>query len=103
MKPIEEGCLAVTYGCSIPKNNGKSITVGKFIGQRIVIREGIIILTQADDWEVNRLICKINADTGKPLPPSYSCSERRLLRIDGGDFEEEAEQEEVLIIAKAKG
>lgn len=32
MKPIETGCLAVVIGAHVPSNNGKVVTVGKYIG-----------------------------------------------------------------------
>ncbi len=32
MKPIEPGCLAVTINCAVPENNGRVVTVIRFIG-----------------------------------------------------------------------
>lgn len=96
MKPIKEGCLAVTINCSIPENNGIGVTVGKFLGAAS--------FDFGDDaWEVDKIIKKCNYYTDKPLDSDYIISGRYLLRIDGGDFEEEAEQEEVLIDEISEG
>ena len=89
MRPIEKGCLAISYGCLIPENNGKVVTVGKFLG--IVLDFGI-----QDRWEVDKAFKSQTAIGNVACEDVYHLPEKSLMRIDGGEYEEGEEQQEEL-------
>ena len=70
MKPIETGCLAVVIGSVVAENNGKVVTVGRYLGD-------VEDFKQKSHWEIS---CKVMIDKGfyvKHAPQNL------LLRIDG--------------------
>lgn len=84
LKPIEEGCMAVIIN-SWAGNNGICVTVGKYLGY-------VKGKMYTDQWEIDRSLQTVSA-SGSPSG-SYRCaSERCLMRIDGGEFEEKKEQQ----------
>lgn len=90
LKPIEEGCLAVTHNCKLLKNNGICVVVGKFVGEI----EG---WHGNNQWETDALFEGVNDG----LLDNHM-QETRLLRIDVGEFEEE-ETEELALVLIAEG
>lgn len=87
MLPIETGCLAIVIN-SEAGNNGVCLTVGKYIGFNRPDKD-------RDIWEVDKKLNKLNIKTGKMSKSRNTCSESKLLRIDGGEFEEEKELAEI--------
>lgn len=84
LMPIEPGCLALTYGCIHPDNNGKTVKVGQFIG-RIDGWYG------SDWWEIDKPM----VDAYGRHPDIYASHEYNLLRIGGHIPEPTTQEEEV--------
>jgi hypothetical protein len=70
MKQIETGCLAVVIGARIHVNNGKVVTVGRYIGSV----PGCLLQNR---WEVSEYILNNYGELSKHI------SQELLLRIDG--------------------
>jgi len=86
MKPIEEGCLAMIIGH--PNQNGAVVTVGKFIDRHPNI-------SHVNLWEVDADI-QYHYDF---ITTCFNiCPESSLMRIDGEEFEEEEQVEELVLI-----
>lgn len=87
LKPIEEGCLAITINCVHLENNSKFCTPIEDMG---------IVLTTCGQrlhlWKVDRLFKTYDPATKTPYIPLS-----RLLRIDDPDLKEESEEELVYI------
>lgn len=82
MLPIEPGCLAIVIN-SYAGNNGITVTVGKFIGEHPDYYGH-------DRWEVDRPLKAVYEVGEQPFKDNcFHARECQLLRIDGGDFEEE--------------
>jgi len=79
LKPIEPGCLALTYGCFVPENNGKVVTVIRFVGRHPTDR---LYLTE-DLWETDGLFVAIGTNTKKVKYIDGYINESKLMRIDG--------------------
>ena len=88
MKEIETGCLAVTYNCTVPENNGLSVTVGKYIGFLPNRLHG-------DLWSVDVDIVTISIFSGEIIGKEGIISGSKLLRIDGESFTEDKELTEI--------
>ena len=73
---IETGCLALVVGCFCKENNGKVVTVGKYIGSH-----PNSMLPQ--NWEVDVSIEMVNYITFQKMPSVFFIDESNLLRIDG--------------------
>jgi len=76
LKPIEAGCMAVTYNCIIKSNNWKFVRVGKCLGEV----DGFVGLVR---WEVDQIM-----KTTKGLTCNH-LMESRLIRIDDPDLKKE--------------
>jgi len=87
MKPIEEGCLALVIK-STAGNEGKSVTVGKFLGY-------VPWYLDSDRWEVDRPMNCVYRGKIKDIK-CYHLSENQLMRIDGEEFEKEHDLEHAL-------
>lgn len=86
MKPIEPGCLAITVNCKIPKNNGKTVRVGKWLGRIRGFRPG-------PQWETDAMIL---TTFGRKVSHIH---ERNLMLIDGYDpAQDEVDSEELTLI-----
>lgn len=70
---IEEGCLAIVIN-SCSGNDGKTVTVGKYIGN-------VPGYVGNRRWEVDRPMPAIFGEI------IYHMQEKQLLRIDGGSFD----------------
>lgn len=70
---IEEGCLAIVKN-SRAGNDGKCVTVGKFIGE-------VAEYVGLKRWEVDRAMKDTWGDC------IYHVQEHQLMRIDGGGFD----------------
>lgn len=87
MKPIEPGCLAITYNCKLPENNGRVVKVIRYVGHA-ADNEGNK-MRHVDLWLTDTTF----RTTGYTMSPCVSAS--RLIRIDGYDpTEEETKQEQ---------
>lgn len=88
LKPIEEGCLAVIYNDECG-NNGTVVTCIKYVGEREDDWD-------IDLWEVDTMLKYYYFDEqgnrGERSPDDCYASEKTLMRIDGGEFEEESEE-----------
>jgi len=84
LKPIEEGCMAISIHCEIKSNNGKFIIVGKCLGEITGFTGGVM-------WEVDRPMKTTKGSHYLHLPELY------LMRIDDPDLKEEKEEELVYI------
>lgn len=84
MKQIETGCLAIVIGARIQVNNGKVVTVGRYIGS--LPGYGI-----QNHWEVSEYILNSHGERGKHI------SQELLLRIDG-DVELDEEVAELELV-----
>lgn len=73
MKQIETGCLAVVIGAHVPSNNGKVVTVGKYLGDA----KEFIEPYNKDHWEINVVLTTAAGWTTRQVPQFM------LLRIDG--------------------
>ena len=80
MKPIEPGCMAWTYNCVVPENNGKIVKVISFIGEV----EGF---AGNDRWMTDGKFISIYGVIHGFL------NESKLLRIDG--YEDDKSIEEI--------
>lgn len=89
MLPIEEGCLAIVINSIDTGDDGKVVTVGKYLGGACPS------MLQQDLWEVDLPMKVINYFTREVDREEYYQSESRLMRIDGEEFEEEEELMEV--------
>lgn len=81
MKPIEPGCMAWTYNCWNPANNGKVVKCIKFIGK-------VDGWEYKDRWEIDTKMYSVLTNE-----EHYHTSERTLLRIDG--YEDDKRIEEI--------
>jgi len=93
LKPIEEGCLAISVNCSYLPSNGKFVRV---------IRKIPRPPNKVDDrgeiyWEVDREFVYISDIDGRPKNKYNFLPDMCLLRIDDPDLEEESEEELVYI------
>jgi len=105
---IEEGCIARVVN-SKAGNNGKYVTVGKFIGNAPLMEDcGAYIVYSPpsnkfgrDMWEVDQPMKHQGVCEGHlvNLPGDYTLPEFMLQRIDDGNLtEEELEAEEELVL-----
>lgn len=85
LMPIEPGCLCVITTGS---NAGKTVTAVRSIGEKPFRVRGDDI-ERARGWEMDRYLEAWNGELTKVV------QERRLMRIDGGDFSRETEQAKV--------
>jgi len=83
LKPIEEGCLALTINCHHEENNGKIVTVLECLG----LRRGLGVIWRIDYFGPGTLFGFL----------SNRIPESRLMRIDDPDLKEEKEEELVYI------
>lgn len=84
LKPIKEGCLALTFNCDVASNNGKVVRVGGFLTD-FSLRWGERM------WDTDT---KTVSTVGVI---STWMHEINLLRIDDPDLKEEKEEELVYI------
>ena len=84
--PIEEGCLALIFGCRVAENNGKTVTVGKRLG----MVDGYPRCS-GPAWEIDTVVVTTRGRT------CMFIGEQRLMRIDGFKEPVESKQEEVLM------
>jgi hypothetical protein len=98
MLPIEEGCLAVIINSKVG-NNGKEVIVGKYIGiLKGYFDKGFYLNPPKKDyWNIDRLINCVTS-RGQRLSDTSHISESRLFRIDGGEFKEEEQAEELVLV-----
>lgn len=73
MKQIETGCLAVVIGAHVPSNNGKVVTVGRYIGDVDWFDDAY----DKDHWEINIALTTTKGVKIRQIPQCL------LLRIDG--------------------
>lgn len=85
MLPIIPGCLATVINSHDTGDNGKTVTVGKYLGK---VSETML---QDDMWETDVPMVVLDYITRKPIREEHYQSERRLMRIDGGKFKEHIE------------
>jgi hypothetical protein len=86
LKPIEPGCLAMTFGMKIAENDNKVVTVVEKIPHPC----GFFL--ESDYWEVDQPILtrRRNNLTGEVLRSGivYFVPEKCLMRIDGHEVDE---------------
>ena len=85
LKPIEAGCLAMIIK-SRAGNEGKVVTVGRFIGK-------VPRYAGENRWEIDQMMKATNS-----LGDRESCCHVRedwMMRIDGEDFSQEVFEEEL--------
>ena len=82
-KEIEPGCLAVVIRSARPENLGKSVTVGKYIGE-------FPDIDHEDLWEVSKMMV---TNRGKKYP---YMAEENLLRIDNYQQTKTKEREAIV-------
>lgn len=86
LKPIEEGCLALIIK-SVVGNSGV-VRVGRFLG--------CTYHDYGDDnWEVDKPM-KYRLENGY-IGVDFINQGKNMMRIDGGEFEDERETEKVLV------
>lgn len=99
MLPIEEGCLAVIYNDK-DGNSGTSVTCMRYLGKHKDY-------WNSDLWETDTMLKSYYYNSQghrlKRAPDSCYISERKLLRIDGGKFEEEETEELALLPVNHEG
>lgn len=82
LKPIVPGCLALTYNCRFPENNGKIVKVIRYVGEASGWAKGCKF------WETDAtVICNRHGEKGSFF------SEYSLMRIDG--YEEDKDITEI--------
>ncbi|PHS09395.1 MAG: hypothetical protein COA78_12095 [Blastopirellula sp.] len=96
LKPIEAGCLALIYNSECG-NDGAVVTCLKYIGEMDDSWE-------TDLWETDTLLKSYYFDEhgnreGR-APDDCFVPESNLMRIDGGEFEEETEEAHFVSIDK---
>ena len=87
MKQIETGCLAVVIGANVPSNNGKVVTVGKYLGDIDWMDEAY----SKDHWAINITLTTTKGEKLRQVPQCL------LLRIDG-DVELDEEVAELELV-----
>ena len=78
--PIVPGCKALVYNCPVTESNGMIVTIIRFLGK-------VPGWTYASRWETDRLSKGTNGDIKNHFDESW------LLRIDGGSFEHEKDEQ----------
>ncbi len=87
-KPIEPGCLALTYNCLVSQNNGKIVKILRYIGDDFSFAKS----ARKDRWEIDLII--IDTWGGK----NTSISVNKLLRIDDPSIQSQIEEENTVIV-----
>lgn len=92
MLPIEEGCLAMVVR-SAAGNAGKVVTVGRYIG-KVPLYDGY------DRWSTEEPLRGVYT-SGAGAEYVYHATQSQLMRIDGGESEEEETQELALVLVNS--
>lgn len=87
MKPIETGCLAVVLGAYISSNNGKVVTVGRYLGDIDYFEAPY----NKDHWEIDTAMITSTGFSTLHIPQFL------LMRIDGDVFTDEEIEELELV------
>lgn len=88
MSRIEEGCMAIVIGGQVKENDGKIVTVGKFLGEVDTFKKN-------DFWEVSKPMTVEVYQFGEfKRSETYNMqSESALMRIDDTDTEKQTDHE----------
>lgn len=87
LKPIEKGCMAMIINTGIPENDGQIVTVLECLGEMV----------HPDTFKIHMIWRVDHVGPTNKGTMSDLIRESRLMRIDGGEFEDEDTEELVVI------